>query len=161
MRLDTTFLPARVSSCVNQALSSIPTALKQSRCSTRARYFLYYYKYHELTFIQDGTRVPMFITRKKGQTEPGPTILYGYGGFNISMTPTFSVCVVLLGFVSHLSLDFCVCMVEFGRNLRCGLPSWRRRIWTWVARCRKEGQKAECIRWFHFRLVPPFNSIEI
>ena len=41
---------------------------------------------------KDGTRVPMFITHKKGLKLNGqnPTILYGYGGFNIPMTPGFS-----------------------------------------------------------------------
>ncbi|MBD2678509.1 MULTISPECIES: prolyl oligopeptidase family protein [Nostoc] len=42
---------------------------------------------------KDGTRVPMFITHKKGIKLDGnnPTYLYAYGGFNISMTPGFSV----------------------------------------------------------------------
>ena len=42
---------------------------------------------------KDGTRVPMFVTHKKGLPMDGknPTILYGYGGFNISLTPFFSL----------------------------------------------------------------------
>ena len=42
---------------------------------------------------KDGTRVPMIISHKKGVKLNGknPTILYGYGGFNVSVTPGFSV----------------------------------------------------------------------
>ncbi|TCI05137.1 S9 family peptidase [Corallincola luteus] len=41
---------------------------------------------------KDGTKIPMIITYKKGSQLNGktPTILYGYGGFNISLTPYFS-----------------------------------------------------------------------
>lgn len=42
---------------------------------------------------KDGTKVPMIITHKKGLQLDGnnPTMLYGYGGFNVSLTPAFSV----------------------------------------------------------------------
>lgn len=46
----------------------------------------------------DGTKVPVIITCKKGTALNGknPTVLYGYGGFNISLTPAFSTSVVSL-----------------------------------------------------------------
>jgi len=42
---------------------------------------------------KDGTRVPMFLTYTKGLKRDGsnPTYLYGYGGFNVNMTPGFSI----------------------------------------------------------------------
>jgi prolyl oligopeptidase len=47
---------------------------------------------------KDGTRIPMFIVHKKGLKLDGknPTYLYGYGGFNISLTPGFSTLRLIL-----------------------------------------------------------------
>lgn len=58
-------------------------------------------KYESKQFFytsRDGTKVPVIITCKKGIALNGknPTVLYGYGGFNISLTPAFSTSVVSL-----------------------------------------------------------------
>jgi prolyl oligopeptidase len=46
---------------------------------------------------KDGTRIPMFISHRKGLVLDGKnrTYLYGYGGFNVSMTPAFSVAMLV------------------------------------------------------------------
>ncbi|WP_297693251.1 prolyl oligopeptidase family serine peptidase [uncultured Eudoraea sp.] len=52
------------------------------------------YESHQVFYnSKDGTKVPMIITHKKGVEYDGknPTILYGYGGFDISITPAFSI----------------------------------------------------------------------
>ncbi len=39
---------------------------------------------------RDGTRIPYFVTRARNLSGPAPAVLYGYGGFEISMTPSYS-----------------------------------------------------------------------
>src|SRR5919198_2212710 len=53
-------------------------------------------QYHTIQVFyrsKDGTRVPMFLTYQKGLKKDGshPTYLYGYGGFNVNITPGFSI----------------------------------------------------------------------
>jgi prolyl oligopeptidase len=51
------------------------------------------YETHQVFYAsKDGTRIPMFVVHKKGLARDGdnPTLLYGYGGFSVSMTPFFS-----------------------------------------------------------------------
>jgi len=45
----------------------------------------------EFATSRDGTRVPLFVVRKKSAPLPAKTILWGYGGFNVNQTPAFSV----------------------------------------------------------------------
>ncbi len=81
---------------------------------------------------RDGTRVPMFLVRKKGTSGPAPTLLYGYGGFNISMTPGYS--------------PTRIAWIEKGGVSGRRQPSRRRRIWQGVARRRTIAEQAERVR---------------
>ena len=81
---------------------------------------------------KDGTKVPMFVFYKKGLVLNGknPTVLTGYGGFNISLTPSFA----------GGSLSVAGAWRRFCR----GQPARRGGVWRRVASGRHAGEKAEC-----------------
>ena len=88
---------------------------------------------------KDGTKIPMFLVHKKGLKLDGtnPTLLYGYGGFNIVQSPTFSA--------ARLAL------LEQGVRLRQRQPARRRRVRRGVARAGHEAEEAERVRRLHRR----------
>ena len=62
------------------AIKSLPARFDASNLMT-AQFF---------ATSQDGTQIPYFVTRRKTLTGPAPTVLYGYGGFEVSETPSYS-----------------------------------------------------------------------
>jgi prolyl oligopeptidase len=73
-----------------EAESGVSEVYRKSKCQFKSED----YESKQIFYTsKDGTKVPMIITHKKGLRLDGknPTILYGYGGFNISLTPNFSI----------------------------------------------------------------------
>ncbi|HKD54833.1 MAG TPA: prolyl oligopeptidase family serine peptidase, partial [Steroidobacteraceae bacterium] len=63
-----------------QAIKSLPARFDASNLVTE-QFF---------ATSRDGTHIPYFVTRPKNLTGPAPTVLYGYGGFEVSETPSYS-----------------------------------------------------------------------
>ena len=89
----------------------------------------------EQAFVEsaDGTRIPLFLTHGRDVEPDGavPTLLYGYGGFAVSIGPIFK--------------PEWLARIERGGLLGGRLP-WRRRVRQGVARCRAAGSEAERLR---------------
>ncbi|XP_019880935.1 prolyl endopeptidase isoform X2 [Aethina tumida] len=73
---------------------------------------------------KDGTKIPMFIINKKGLVKDGtkPCLLYGYGGFNVNLTPSFGVSRLI--FINHFDGIFALANIrgggEYGDNWHNG-----------------------------------------
>lgn len=85
-------------------------------CNFMSMYVTKYFCSLNQVFVssKDNTRIPVFVLSKRDLPLDGshPTLLYGYGGFNISITPTFSVGRIVL--MLNLGVVICIANIRGG-----------------------------------------------
>ena len=99
---------------------------------------------------KDGTRVPIFLSYRKGLKIDGtaPTLLYAYGGFNISMVPVFAPSRVV--------------WMEMGGIFAQAVSARRRRVRRVLAPSRHRGPQAERLRRLHrLRRIPHREQVHL
>ena len=87
------FIPLRITTRLRRYSSSLESGEVATYRQSQADFEVGEYVSEQVFFTsKDGTRVPVIVTKKKGLPvdKPLPTMLYGYGGFDISLTPSFS-----------------------------------------------------------------------
>lgn len=90
-----------------------------------------------LATADDGTKLPIFVTRRRDLSLPAPTVMYGYGGFNVPVTPTFSPARIAL--LEHGAVFASTVLrggSEFGEEWHeAGMLSNKQRVFDDFAQC--------------------------